>query len=447
MLSRQDNELLTQVGPGTPMGAVLRSYWLPVLFSDELHADGPPMRVRLVGEDLVAFRDSEGRPALMAENCPHRGASLFFGRNEESGLRCVYHGWKFDVTGACIDMPNEPPESNFKHKVRVASYPCVDRAGAVWTYMGPRQTPPPLPDLEFWGMPDNQRRWAWRAIRQCNFVQAMEGDLDTTHPYFLHARVNPKDGPEYGFWHQDKAPRLFVLDTDYGVMYGSRRDEPGADHYWRTTQFLMPCTTFFPASPEGTVPGHMWVPMDDENTLIWCFCWNPTGPYSEDELRGYSTRGEINELWHPNNGHGEMLPTQYGRPYPNDYSALSASNDFGLDREVQRTKTFTGIPRIPLQDVAVTESMGRITDRTKERLGTADSMIIRVRRRLLNAAKALRDEGAAPPGVDDPGVFRVRSCAALLPKEVDWVEALEDWHRARINHTVATAVRTDRPAS
>jgi hypothetical protein len=208
----------------------------------------------------------------------------------------------------------------------------------------------------------------------------------------------------------------------------------------------MPCTTFFPGSPEGTVPGHVWVPLDDENTLIWCFCWNPTQPYTEDELRGFSIRGEINELWYPNNGHGEMLSTRYGQPYPDSYSALNASNDYGLDREVQRTRTFTGIPRIPLQDVAVTESMGRIQDRTRERLGTADSMIIRVRRRLLNAAKALRDEGVTPPGVDDPGVFRVRSCAALLPKEADWVEALEDWHRARIDQPVATAIRTDRAA-
>jgi phenylpropionate dioxygenase-like ring-hydroxylating dioxygenase large terminal subunit len=426
------------------MGAVLRSYWLPVLYSHELEVDGAPQRVRLLGEDLVAFRDTDGQVGLVAENCPHRGASMFFGRNEESGLRCVYHGWKFDASGACVDMPNEPPESNFKHKVKIGSYPCVESAGAVWTYMGSQATPPPLPDTEFRSMPDNQRRWAWRGIRQCNWVQAMEGDLDTSHPYFLHGRVNPNDGPEYGFWHPDTAPRLFVLDTDYGVMYGSRRDEPGDTHYWRTSQFLMPCITMFPASPEGTVPGHYWVPMDDEHTLIWCFCWNPTEPYTEEELRGYSTKGEINELWEPNNGAGDMLSTQFGRPYPNSWAALNSSNDYGLDREVQRTKTYTGIPRIPLQDVAVTESMGRISERTRERLGTADSMIIRVRRRLINAARALRDEGVLPPGVEDPTVFRVRSCAAVLPKDADWVEALSDWHHARITHRLDSAVRTDR---
>src|SRR3954462_4311053 len=171
MLSTQDNEYLCRIGPGTAMGNLFRQYWIPAVRSDELPSpDCPPLRIKLLGEELISFRTTSGAVGLIQNACPHRGASLFFGRNEEEGLRCVYHGWKFDTTGACVDMPNEPPESNFKHKVCVVSYPCVDSAGAVWTYMGPRQTPPPLPDLEFLNMPANQRRWAWRAIRQCNFV-------------------------------------------------------------------------------------------------------------------------------------------------------------------------------------------------------------------------------------------------------------------------------------
>jgi hypothetical protein len=300
-----------------------------------------------------------------------------------------------------------------------------------------------MPAYEWLSLPANQRRFAWREIRSCNWLQSMEGDLDTSHPYFLHARVNPEDGPEYGFWHQDKSPRLFLVDTDYGVMYGSRRTEPDGQHYWRTSQFLFPCTTMFPGSPGGIVPSHFWVPMDDEHTLIWCLCWNPVTPFTEDELRGVSLRGEVNELWRPHNG-GDLLPTRHGMPYANSWGALNAGNDFGLNREVQRTKTFTGIPRIPLQDSAVTETMGAISDRTRERLGAADSMIIRVRRRLINAVKAFRDHGTLPPGVDNAEVFRVRSAAALLPADADWVASLKDWHEARTFESLANAVASDR---
>lgn len=446
MLSPADNQLLTCVGQGTPMGELLRQYWLPVLYSWELEPDGPPRRVRLLGEDLVAFRDTSGRPGLIAQNCPHRGASLFFGRNEECGLRCVYHGWKFDVSGACVDMPNEPAESNFKHKIKATAYPCEDGGGITWTYMGPRDVPPGIPDFEWFSLPDSHRRHVWRAIRECNWMQTMEGDLDTSHPYFLHARVNPGDPPEYGFWHQDKAPRLHVVDTDYGLMYGSRREEGTDGYYWRTSQFLFPCLTLFPGSPDGTVPGHFWVPMDDENTLIWCFCWNPTRPYTDEELHGFSPRGEVTELWYPNNGPGELLPAQGGRPYADCWPAANYGNDYLIDREVQRTRTFTGIPNIPLQDVAVTESMGRINDRSKEHLGTADSMVIRVRRRLLSAARALRERAETPPGVDNPEIYRVRSCAAILPRDANWIEALQDWHLARTSQSLASAAPTNRQA-
>jgi phthalate 4,5-dioxygenase oxygenase subunit len=447
MLRQEENDLLCRVGPGAPMGELFRRFWIPAMLPSELpEADCAPVRLRLLSENLVAYRDTNGTIGVVAENCPHRGASLFFGRNEEAGLRCVYHGWKFDSSGSCVDMPNEPPESNFKRKVKVTAYPCVEKAGIVWAYMGTRETPPDMPDMEWMNVPENHRRIAWRAIRQCNWVQAMEGDLDTSHAYFLHGRVDPNGPPEDGFWHQDKAPRLFVMDTDYGVMYGSRRDEGREHHYWRTSQFLFPCTTMFPASPEGTIPGHYWVPIDDYSTLIWCFCWNPATAYTEDELRGYSSHGEINELWAPNNGHGDFLPTQHGKPYADSYSVLNASNDYGIDREVQRTRTFTGIPHIPLQDVAVTETMGRVSDRSVEHLGTSDAMIIRVRRRLIQAVKALRDQGVTPPGVTNPEVFHVRSCAAVLPANVDWAAELRDWHEGRINTPLPTAVKTDRPA-
>src|SRR5665213_1585771 len=185
MLSREENELLTQTGPGTPMGRLIRRYWLPALFSHQLPApDGDPVRVRLLGERLVAFRATDGRIGLIAEQCPHRTASLFFARNEECGLRCVYHGWKFDLDGNCVDMPSEPPESNFKHKVRIAAYPCRERGGVVWTYMGPPELMPDFPWLEWAEVPETHR-FVTRHLQECNWLQAFEGGFDTSHLTFL----------------------------------------------------------------------------------------------------------------------------------------------------------------------------------------------------------------------------------------------------------------------
>src|SRR6516162_8078788 len=178
MLSREDNELLCRVGRGTPMGELMRQYWMPAALSSELpERDGVPLRVRLLGEDLIAFRTTSGAVGLVRNSCPHRGASLFYGRNEETGLRCVYHGWKFDVAGRCVDMPNEPPESNFKDKVHAPAYPCREQNGIIWTYMGPRDNPPSLPELELATVPESYR-WIRPSVRECNWLQALEGDID-----------------------------------------------------------------------------------------------------------------------------------------------------------------------------------------------------------------------------------------------------------------------------
>ena len=186
MLSTSDNDILCRVGPGTPMGDLMRQYWIPAVRSDELPApDCPPVRIRLLGEDLIAFRDTSGNTGLFANACPHRGASLFFGRNEEEGLRCVYHGWKFDVTGACVDMPSEPAESNFKNKVRIKAYPTFERGGIVWAYMGPREKAPDLPQFEANMLPDGQYSM-YTIFQECNYMQGWEGEMDTVHQAFLH---------------------------------------------------------------------------------------------------------------------------------------------------------------------------------------------------------------------------------------------------------------------
>src|SRR6516165_7831173 len=184
MLSREENEYLCRVGPGTPMGTLLRRFWMPALIATELpEPDCPPIRLRLLGEDLIAFRDTAGRVGLIQNHCPHRGASLFFGRNEEAGLRCVYHGWKFDTSGACVDMPNEPAESDFRTKVRAVAYPTQERGGIVWAYMGPRSVPPLLPDLEANMVSDSN---VTVTSQPANWMQILEGHIDTLHAGFLH---------------------------------------------------------------------------------------------------------------------------------------------------------------------------------------------------------------------------------------------------------------------
>jgi phenylpropionate dioxygenase-like ring-hydroxylating dioxygenase large terminal subunit len=421
MLSREDNELLCRVGPGTPMGDLMRQYWVPAALSTELPArEGAPLRVRLLGENLIAFRATSGAVGLVRESCPHRGASLFYGRNEQEGLRCVYHGWKFDVTGRCVDMPNEPAESNFRGKVRAVAYPCVERAGLVWAYLGPRETPPPLPDLEPTMLADASVQIYQR---ECNWMQALEGDIDTCHTVFLHLGSVDADEARPGTWARyalsDRAPRYAVADMDFGVMYGAYRPAEADSEYWRIANFLFPFYAMVPTGVLGLeVRVRAWVPMDDEHTLAISIARSAQG-----------VRSAGRQVVRP----PETLPNTtdwYGR----FRCVANAGNDYLIDRTAQKTTSYTGIDAIFLQDQAVTESMGAIYDRTNERLGTSDQMIIRTRKRLIDAARALRDTGKVPPGVDDPGVYAVRSGGALLARGADWVEATRELRKAGIEH-------------
>ena len=347
MLSASDNELMCRVGPGTPTGEMMREHWIPAIMSRELPGpDSDPVRVRLLCEDLVAFRDTNGAVGLVDNFCPHRRASLFFGRNEECGLRCVYHGWKFDVNGDCVDMPSEPAESNFKDKVKIKAYPCQERNGIVWTYMGTRTELPPLPNIEPNMLPDDVEQSVWTAMRDCNFVQALEGDIDTSHLGFLHlGSVTPeKLSPgSYDYYTvKDRAPLGYdVVDTDYGTSYGAWRPAEADTTYWRVAHFLLPFYTMIPTSVLGwQILVRAWVPIDDEHTMFW----NISGPNPFARGIGSAGRG--------NNVPGASLLPEF-LPQTSGFLgrwrlAANAENDYRIDREAQKNNTiFTGISGIP----------------------------------------------------------------------------------------------------
>jgi phenylpropionate dioxygenase-like ring-hydroxylating dioxygenase large terminal subunit len=409
MLKREENELITRVGPGTPMGNTMRRYWMPALLSSELpNPDSDPVRVRLLGEDLIAFRDTNGAVGLIQNNCPHRGASLFFARNEEAGIRCVYHGWKFDVSGQCIDMPNEPAESDFKTKVRATAYPTTEKAGLVWAYLGPAEKQPVLPDLEWMRAPEGHSHVS-KTYQECNYLQAMEGGLDTSHSSFLHRNLTPEglSNPRV----RSTAPRLEVLNTDYGYMYASIRHLPDdRQNFVRIYHYIMPFYQLRAGgSPKtlGNTDGHMWVPIDDTT------CWTYNFHFSHTEPVAY-------EQW-------QRYEHQMGRGLAEDFIPgtfklkANATNDYFLSRERQKTVNFTGIEGTNTQDFAVQESMGPIYDRTQEHLGSADTAIIQMRRLLLQAVQDVQ-EGRDPVGSQGQG-SNVRPAQMYLPEEARWTES------------------------
>ena len=427
MLKVEENELITRVGPGTPMGNFMREYWVPALMSSEVpNPDSDPLRVLLLGEQLIAFRDSNGKVGLIQNNCPHRGASLFFGRNEEAGLRCVYHGWKFDVDGNCIDMPNEPAESDFRQKVKAVAYPTQERGGLVWAYLGPRKTPPPLPDLEGNMQADSENNVRATQLA-CNWLQILEGDIDTTHVGFLHyGGLKAEDqipGSFSEYQLRVKTAHFEVIDTEGGAAYGAQRPARDDQVYWRIAQWCFPFYTFTPPGVLGTKKGgNARVPMDDNHTMTFSMVSNRNRP----------APGGANPFVR-----APMKPNSsdwYGRFRPEQ----ELSNDFLIDRDAQRRNDgaagYTGINGIAMQDAAMTTSMGDIYDRSREHLGTTDAMVIRVRRRLIAAVQAHMRHGVTPPGVDDPGAYRVRSGGVFLPPDADWVEATRELRQAFVDH-------------
>ena len=411
MLTREENELLCRTDKGTPMGEFCRRFWTPVLLSEELPTpDCAPMQVKIYGEELVAFRDTSGRVGLLKEFCPHRRASLFYGRNEEDGLRCAYHGWKFDVEGRCLDQMSEPADSNFAGKVRATAYPTQEGGGFVWAYMGPPELKPPMPGLEYLQVPENQRQ-STKVLYESNFVQVIEGEIDTVHASILHSRL---DAPEKSatattlggrFSHRDRAARFHVQDTEGGILIGAKRNAEEDSYYWRISRWLFPWVTMIPREPLGPCRSGLIVPVDDETCWFFLVRWDPYKPLSDYNF--FPREGNVPGTW---------------------LGKANKRNHYLIDREVQKTETFSGIPSNMgrAQDAAMTDSMGTIVDRTEEHLGTTDSAIIRMRRRLISGARELQ-QGIEPYAAQHPEVYRVRSGGALLPRDVFFTDDAAVW--------------------
>jgi len=421
MLSREDNIRLTRVSRGTPMGELMRRYWQPALLSEELpEPDCAPIRVRLLGEDLIAFRDTTGKVGLVDAFCPHRRAPMFYGRNEECGLRCVYHGWKFDADGNCVDLPTEPSSSKMKDHIKILSYPTYEKADVIWAYMGPKEDMPAPPDYE-WMRSLPTHRHVNKTYEQCNWLQALEGGLDTAHSSYLH-RSKIWAGTELR--QRDGAPHLEVERTDCGYTYISNRNLGEDGNYIRVYQFVLPHQqmrgSVMKNRERWEVPrfdGHFWVPIDDTHT--WTYNWacsiGPEHVMPRDYIDALNTTS--------GRGPTDYIPGTY-------FPKRNLSNDYLIDRQMQKTVNFTGIVGVSTQDFALQESMGSdtdgpICDRTGEHLGSTDKAIIAMRNQLLEATKDV-EAGRRPRGVEPASHRNVRAFDSLIPPNTDWRTEMED---------------------
>ncbi len=416
MLRKEQNELITRTGPGTPMGQLFRSYWIPALLAEELpENECPPVRVKILSERLLAFRDTEGKYGLIDEFCAHRGVSLWFGRNEENGLRCPYHGWKYNTDGQCIDVPSEAPESGFCQKIKLKSYPLVKIGPALWTYMGPPEKQPPLPEWEFAKVPDSHSFLSKR-FQEANWLQALEGGIDSSHVSFLHSGDLESDplfkgakGNKYNLG--DTRPVFEVVEQPGGLYIGARRNAEEGKYYWRITPWVMPCFTMVPPRGDHPVHGHFWIPIDDENCWAYSFDYHATRPLTD---------AERNAMCEGKGIHAATIPGTNFIPTANKH------NDYLMDRAAQKAgRTYSGVEGIAIQDLSLQESMGPIVDRTKENLVSTDNGIIMARHRLMRAAKALADKGVTPPGVD-PAHHHVRSASIVLPPDQPFKEGAKE---------------------
>jgi len=387
------------------MGELFRRYWLPALLAWELpEPDCPPVRVKLLGETLIAFRDTKGSLGLIDEFCAHRGVSLWFGRNEECGLRCAYHGWKYDVYGQCVDLPSEGDNGPMKKRIKLKSYPCIEQGGVIWTYMGPAELKPEPPAFE-WACVPAERRYVSKRFQECNYLQALEGGIDSSHVSFLHSGALKRDPLFVGskgnvYNDQDRMPQFDVVEFEGGLLIGARRNAEHDRYYWRITPWIMPTHTIIPPRGDHPLGAHVWVPIDDGNNWAWSINYHPKRALTAGELTAMKNGQGIHNKYVP----GTFIPLQ------------NKSNDFLMDREAQKAGIhYSGIEGIAMQDASLQDSMGPIQDRTRENLCPTDRGVVMARRMLMQAAEANRD-GKHVPGID-PADQRVRSCSIELPRD------------------------------
>lgn len=416
------NKLLTQVSPGTPMGELFRRFWLPALLEEEVaDADGPPVKFRILGEDLVAFRDSNGRVGILDAYCAHRRSGLEYARNEDCGLRCIYHGWKYDVDGNLVDLPSEPPERRkMMSRVKIKSYPALVTGGAVWIYMGPKDRVPPPPGFEWARFPPEQRALIKR-FQPCNYAQAVEGGIDSAHISFLHrdtasrkaASADPVNNVNAHYASRCTYPEFTVEESNYGLQILARRWIDGdPEFYWRVTQFMLPCFQMVPPIlmrgkyKVNPTYGNVWVPIDDFNTWNWGFS-SDVEPLTDDQRHFMSKEG----IW--------------GQLDDNYFPLQNPSNRYEWSQHLQRTENFSGIPGIRNQDAAVVESMGPIADRTKEHLGHSDTAVMQFRRLMIRLARELED-GKEPEAPRHPEWFNIRSVSVVLGENEDVKASLKE---------------------
>ena len=416
MLTAEQNELVTRTGPGTPDGALLRGYWQLAALTEELDPARPAKAVRLMGEELVLFRDDQGRYGLIGKHCPHRGADLCFGRLEDGGLRCAFHGWLFDVNGKCLEQPAEPRGSNFHKKIKHLSYPCQERNGIIFAYMGPG-APPPMPAFDCFAAPDSHT-FAFKGLTECNWLQALEVGIDPTHASFLHRFFeDPDPTQEYGqnfkapmsdaslpltlLMRENPCPDIEIEETEFGLRIYALRTMDDARMHIRITNQWFPDAIVIPLSNDMNFT--QWhVPIDDTN--CW---WYAIFSAFQEPVDKETMRAQRLELY--------TLPDY--RPRRNK------RNDYGYDADEQRTLTFTGMGEdINVHDTWAVESPGPIHDRTKEHLGVADKAIIAYRRMLLDAIDAVA-KGGEPPFLAKDGM----EGSLRGPAAIDTIGPANDW--------------------
>jgi phenylpropionate dioxygenase-like ring-hydroxylating dioxygenase large terminal subunit len=379
--------------------------------------DSDPIRVKILSEKLLAFRDTTGKVGLIDEFCAHRGVSLWFGRNEHSGIRCPYHGWKYDVNGQCVEVPSEE-SSSYCERIKLTSYPCIEQGGVIWTYMGKKEEMPPLPNFE-WSLVPSENRYVSKRYQECNYLQAMEGGIDSSHVSFLHSGELHTDplhkGTKGAKFQGDKKPIFDVQESDGGLLIGARRNAEEGTYYWRISQWIMPWYTMIPPYGDNALNGHAFVPIDDENCWVWSTTYKPAQALTSEEIHSMD------------NGEGmyaELIPGTY-------MPAANKRNDYLIDRDLQKSgRYYSGVKGIGMQDASLQESMGPLQDRTLENLVSTDNAIIMARNRLLKAAKNL-EKGIEPPALTRESHF-VRSASIQLPIGVPFKEGASEILKAML---------------